>query len=383
MNVVFDFQPMTRVLAGPGTLAEVGRLTSELGGRRILLVTDPGLEAVGHPQRAMVSLESAGLKVFLYDDVEENPTTHHVDHGVAFAREREVDFIVTVGGGSAMDTAKGINFLLTNGGKMADYWGVGKAKLPMLPSIGVPTTAGTGSEAQSFALIKDPESHIKMACGDKKAAFRAAILDPELTLTQPERVAAVTGLDAVSHALESYVTTKRTAFSQLLAREAWRLLNGHFQTVLRAPTDLAARAAVQWGAHLAGMAIENSMLGATHALANPLTAHHGIVHGQAIALMLPHVLRFNAEVVDDEYQALADVAELPDYEEPSPGARLADRVAGLARAAGLPSNLDECGVSWTILPVLAEEAAQQWTGKFNPRPVGFDELLKLYQAAHH
>src|SRR5262245_18961912 len=217
----FDFHPLTRVVCGAGTLARLGELARELGGSRVLLVTDPGLEAVGHPQRALASLEEAGLEPFLFDAVEENPTTRHVEAGRAFAAGRGVDLLVAVGGGSSMDCAKGINFLLTNGGTMADYKGFGKATEPMLPSIAVPTTAGTGSEAQSYALIADEKTHLKMACGDRKVAFRAAILDPEVTVSQPPQVTAVTGIDALAHAVESYVSVKRNHLAQAFAREAW------------------------------------------------------------------------------------------------------------------------------------------------------------------
>jgi alcohol dehydrogenase len=378
----FDFQPLTRVVFGPGSVARLGELTHELGGRRILLVTDPGLEAAGHPQRAGEALRAAGLEVSVFDGVEENPTTRHVEAGVAAARAGGIDFLVAVGGGSAMDCAKGINFLLTNGGQMQDYWGHGKAAKPMLPSIGVPTTAGTGSEAQSYALIAEPETHIKMACGDMKAAFRATILDPLVTVSQPPQVTADTGIDAIAHALESYVTTRRSPLSQLFAREAWRLLEGNLETVLREPANVPGRAAMQWGAHLAGLAIENSMLGATHALANPLTAHYGLAHGLAIGLMLPHVMRFNLTVVAPLYGELAGQVGLVNGDASLGGEQLAARAEALARAAGLPARLADCGVNRSILPVLAEEAAQQWTGKFNPRPVGYAELLRLYEEAY-
>ena len=376
----FDFQPLTRVVFGAGSLSRLGELARELGGRRILLVTDPGLEAAGHPQRAVAALGAAGLEVLVFDGVEENPTTRHVDAGLEVAAANGVDFLVAVGGGSAMDCAKGINFLLTNGGRMQDYWGSGKAAKPMLPAIGVPTTAGTGSEAQSFALIADPESHMKMACGDKKAAFHATILDPELTITQPPRVTALTGIDAISHAVESYVTTKANALSRMFAREAWRLLEANYTAVLREPENLPARAAMQLGAHLAGRAIENSMLGATHALANPLTAHYGLAHGLAIGLMLPHVVRFNGAVCGAWY---ADLLGTGSNGQAGRGAEdLAARIEELAAAAGLPKRLAaDCGVNRAILPVLADEAAEQWTGKFNPRPVGHEELLQLYEAA--
>ncbi len=377
----FDFQPLTRVVFGQGALEQLGDLTRELGGKRVLLVTDPGLEAAGHPQRAAESLGAASLQVFVFDGVEENPTTRHVEAGLAAAQKHQIDFLVAVGGGSAMDCAKGINFLLTNGGRMQDYLGSGKAAKPMLPSIGVPTTAGTGSEAQSYALIADPESHVKMACGDKKAAFRATILDPVVTISQPRQVTADTGIDALSHALESYVTTKRTPLSQVFARGAWRLLEANLEMVLRDPDALVARAAMQLGAHFAGVAIENSMLGATHALANPLTAHYGLVHGLAISVMLPHVIRFNAEAVGPLYGELAGQVGLVNGDTTLGAETLAARVETLRQHAGLPARLADCGVSRGILPVLAEEAAAQWTGKFNPRPVAHAELLRLYEAA--
>jgi alcohol dehydrogenase len=377
----FDFHPLSRVVFGRGELARLGELTRELGGSRVLLVTDPGLWAAGHPQRALEVLRSAGLEAWVFDRVEENPTDQHVEAGLAVARQHRIDFLVAVGGGSSMDCAKGINFLLTNGGHMADYKGFGKAARPMLPSVGVPTTAGTGSEAQSYALIADERSHMKMACGDRKAAFRVSILDPEVTASQPAKVTAVTGIDALSHAVESYVTTRRNALSQLFAREAWRLLEANLPVVLREPDNLDARGAMQIGAHLAGMAIENSMLGACHALANPLTAHYGVTHGTAIGILLPHVIRFNVPAVGALYGDLTHDVGLLNGDDASAAAALARRVEEFMRTAGLPTNLSACGVSGGILPVLAEEASHQWTGRFNPRPVTEADLLHLYEAA--
>ncbi|MBM4072782.1 MAG: iron-containing alcohol dehydrogenase [Planctomycetes bacterium] len=381
----FDFHAPTRIVFGPGTLNRLGELARELGDTRVLLVTDPGLEEAGHPQRAMQSLRDAGLEVFLFDAVEQNPTSAHVEAGVEFARPLNIDLIVSVGGGSAMDCAKGINFILTNGGTMADYKGFGKAQKPMLPSIGVPTTAGTGSEAQSYALIADEQTHMKMACGDRKAAFHVAILDPEVTVSQPARVTAITGIDALSHALESYVTSKRNQLSQMFAREAWKLLAVNLERVLKEPGELEARGAMQVGAVLAGTAIENSMLGACHACANPLTAHYGITHGLAIGILLPHVVRFNAAAVAPLYHDLAADSGFIDLEqnghEATAAEHLARRIVDLMRVADLPTTLADCGVSAGILPVLADEASQQWTARFNPRPVSHGDLLGLYQAA--
>ena len=377
----FDFHTPTRVISGAGTMQRLGELAKELGASRVLVVTDPGLKSAGHPQRALKSLSDVGLEAHLFDDVEENPTSKHVSAGVAFARPFNIDLIVSVGGGSAMDCAKGINFILTNGGEIADYKGFGKAHKPMLHSIGIPTTAGTGSEAQSYALIADEKSHMKMACGDRKAAFTVAILDPELTLSQPRRVTALTGIDAVTHAVESYVTAKRNPVSQIFAREAWKLLEINLEKTLTTPNDLEARGAMQMGAFLAGTAIENSMLGAAHACANPLTAHYGITHGLAVGIMLPHVIRFNASEVSDLYGDLVEEAGLTNGSPAHAVDVLAQRVTHLLEIAQLPTRLSDVGVSETILHLLAEEASEQWTAKFNPRVAGERELHDLYRAA--
>lgn len=377
----FDYQPRTRVVFGVGVVDRLGELVRELGGNRVFLVTDQGLAAAGHEQHALDSLHSAGLHVTLFDDVHANPTTLDVDRALAVAKEQRIDLIVGLGGGSSMDCAKGVNFLLTNGGKMEDYWGIGKATRPMLPMIAVPTTAGTGSEAQSFAVIAHPESHMKMACGDKKAACRVALLDPNLTLTMPLVVTAATGIDALSHALETYVTKARNAVSKLFSRRAWQLLSGAFPRVIDDPGDCEARAAMLLGAHLAGAAIENSMLGATHALANPLSAHYNLTHGLAIGLMLPHVIRYNAEVAGSLYGQLAADLGLCDDSDPAAPHVLADHVESLAARAGFPASLAECGVTADMLDHLADEAAQQWTGRFNPRPVDAASLKELYECA--
>ncbi len=375
----FEYVPLGRLVFGPGSLSRLGELVRELGGDRVLLVTDPGLEAVGHPQRAIHFLTEAGLAVAVFDGVEENPETRHVQKGVEAARAHAADFLVAMGGGSAMDCAKGINFLYTNGGSMVQYRGFGKASQPMLPSIGIPTTAGTGSEAQSYALIADDSTHLKMACGDRKAAFRVSLLDPELTTTQPASVTAVTGLDAIVHAVESYVSTRRNPISQAFALAAWRLLEPNFSRVLDDPHDLAARGAMLLGAHLSGMAIEASMLGAAHSCANPLTAHYGLTHGLAVGILLPHVVRFNAPVVGALYADLVRPSMTNNGELPAD--TLARRVESLLQEAELPTRLSDCGVTREILPILAEEARQQWTARFNPRPVSEADLLRIYESA--
>jgi alcohol dehydrogenase len=366
----FDYQPRTRLIYGAGSLAQVGELAKEYGGKRALVVSDPGIVRAGYTTRVVSFLVAAGLETRVFGAVRENPSTKDVDACVAVAKEFGADFIIGLGGGSSMDTAKGCNFILTNGGQIQDYWGVGKAKKKMLPMLCIPTTAGTGSECQSFALISDAKTHVKMACGDPKAAARAAILDPELTVSQPLRVTACTGIDALAHALETAVTNKRNALSSLFSREGFELCHAGFERVLKNPKDLEARGMMLLGAAYAGTAIENSMLGAAHSCANPLTAKFDVVHGEAVGVMLPHVIRFNSE--DPETAAIYKSLYAGD---------LPTRLQVLLRKAKMPTKIRSYDVKRKQLPELAVMASKQWTAQFNPRVLTVDDFESLYRAA--
>ena len=385
----FDWRPGTRVLFGPGSLNRLGEVAvppADSGepplGTRALLVTDPGVAAAGHAAAGAAVLTAAGLEVVVFAEVRANPTAADVAAAVGAARDHAADLLVGLGGGSAMDVAKGANFLLAGGGAIADYKGVGLGRGTFLPSLGVPTTAGTGSEAQSFALIADDATHTKMACGDRRAAFRAALLDPDLLATVPPHVAAPVAIDAVSHAVETAVCRVRGELSGMFARRAFALLAEHAVPYLTGrPDDANAadhRAGVLLGAHLAGAAIELSMLGAAHALANPLTARHGTTHGVAVGRMLPHVVRFNSQdpAVRAIYEDLAAAGGLR-----GGAAGLADYLESLLPLAGATAGLGQTGASPDDLPDLAKQAAAQWTAGFNPRPVTADDLEGLYRCA--
>lgn len=377
-----DFAPQTRIIHHPGAIDQLGSLAAEFSVKRALLVSDPGIISVGHTQLGCDSLMAAGIETRVFSDVQENPTTRDVEKGLAVAREFQPQLLVGLGGGSSMDCAKGINFVYSCGGEIKDYWGTSKATGEMLPMIAVPTTAGTGSETQSFALISDADSHIKMACGDRRASCRIALLDPQLTLTQPAQLTALTGIDAIAHALETCVTTRRNPISMVFSREAWQLLASNFPRVLEDGSCLEARAAMQLGACLAGVAIENSMLGAAHSLANPLTSEYGILHGQAIAIMLPHVIRFNGQTSAEHYAELLAASHALDNRLPAGNfEQLASFIEQLTSQAGLPSQLSSCGVDEERLEELAGQAAQQWTAQFNPRKVTVEDFKALYQTA--
>lgn len=371
----FVSKPAPKLVFGAGTLRELPASVRELGGTTVFLVSDTGLKRAGHLDRAVALLEAAGIHVEVYDHSHENPTETDAAACCAAAQRLKFDCIVALGGGSSMDTAKACNFLLTNGGRMRDFHGYGKAAHPLLPFIAIPTTAGTGSECQSYALVSRDDTHEKMACGDPKARARIAILDPDLTETQPKSVATLTGLDALAHALESAVCTRRNPISALYSEAAFRHLAPAIGNVIAGRPSRDDRAQMQLGAALAGIAIENSMLGAAHASANPLTARHNVTHGHAVALMLPHVMRFNASTpaaaeTYARYSAIlrdAGVSTEP----------LIDWVAQLVAQGSFPAVN---GAAQDV-PDLARDATKQWTGQFNPRPLQVDDFAALYRRA--
>jgi alcohol dehydrogenase len=377
MMTSFDFQPRTRVVFGSGTLARIGSFAKELGFRRTLLVADAGVVQAGYVTAAADALASAGIEATPFHDFGQNPDSAMVENGRVFAAPLGLDSIIGLGGGSSLDCAKGINFLLTNGGKMADYRGYGKATTPLLPMIGIPTTAGTGSEAQSYAVISDASTDMKMACGDPSAAVKIAILDPDLTMSAPRSVTAMAGYDAIAHAVETWVTTRRTPMSETFSIRSWELLHASFERVLENPGDVEARASMLLGSHFAGIAIEQSMLGAAHACSNPLTARYDVAHGLALSILLPTVVRWNATASSNRYAALIG------SNDPKRGSeQLAATLERFAAAGGLGGRLRDYGVAADALPDLASLAAEQWTGTFNPCPFDVTGALEIYRVVY-
>jgi alcohol dehydrogenase len=370
----FDARPSPRLVFGAGRLSELPGCVASFGAETVLLVTDPGIVAAGHVARATAYLEAAGIVVGVYEGTHCNPTESDIEACRVSAASLQPDVIIGLGGGSSMDTAKGCNFLLHHGGRMADYRGYGLAKNAMLPFIAIPTTAGTGSECQSYAVVSRDESHEKMACGAPGALARIAILDPELTASQPRSVATLTALDALSHALESAVCTQRNPVSSAYSEQAFRLIAVAIRPVLQGgrgddATPIETRGRMLLGAALAGAAIENSMLGAAHAAANPLTARFDLAHGHAVALMLPHVVRLNA----------GDPAIAAIYDELSRqlGGPLLPWLEETIALAELPAP----AIDSAAIPELAAAATQQWTGRFNPVAVDLGAFTALYEKA--
>lgn len=356
--------PTPRIETSLEALASV----PELAGR-VALVTDAGLVAAGHAGR---TARLAGGVVATWDQCETDPTAEAVHRCAdALRRAGPLDALLAVGGGSVIDTAKAANLLLAHEGRsILDFRGHTAAR-SAAQLVAVVTTAGTGTEGQCSALISDPRDHAKVACLAPGLAVDVAILDPVLTLTQPARVTAACGLDALTHALETSVTTARTPTSDALSRRAFTTAWRALPAILARPDDLAARGAMLTAAHDAGAAIAHSMLGAAHATGNAWTARHGVTHGFAVARMLPAVMAYNSELAEVRaiYASLADEVGLSGAPELIAAvARLVD-----ATSPALPASPD--------LDRLVAAAELQWTGRFNPRPVDAAVLRSLFAQA--
>ncbi len=371
--------PSPLVRSGSGALDFLGEVVADLGFRRTLVTSDRGIVAAGITDRAVTSLERAGLRAEVFCGFGENPTEANVARAAEAARAMEADSLVGVGGGSSLDVAKGAGFVLAGGGRMEAYRGYGKCPQPLPPLAGVPTTAGTGSEAQSYALISRDRDHQKLACGDASAMFRAVILDPALLPSAPRDVIAATGFDALAHAVETAVTSGRTDESTALSHRAFALLSAAFPLVVEGRADASVWEDMQRGAFLAGAAIERSMLGAAHASANPLTRRYDVAHGRALAITLPRVVRWNGPATGAAYRDLLAAASIPPGDDPAE--TLAGRLESWIAAAGLPRDLTATRVAPSDLPALAEEAAGEWTGRFNPRAFDAAGALAVYRSA--
>ena len=363
--------PSPELVAHPGAIATLAE-RPELRAQSILLVSDRGLEAAGHVDRVQNYLEVLAGEVTRFTEVRPNPTS--VDVALCLEALASHTIIVALGGGSVMDVAKLAALMRSAGGSLADHAGVHETRRDHARLILIPTTAGTGSEAQAAAIVSDETTHRKLACLAPGLAADLVILDARLTLTCPHAVTAASGMDALTHALEVAVTTARNARSDALATRAFVTLAAALPRVLEAPDDLEARQTTLMAAHEAGKGIAMSMLGAAHAAGNALTARYGTPHGQAVASMLPAVIRHNALLreVEARYAALASAAGLEASSE-----SLAIWVEELLTLA----FTTPCSIAQEDISSLASEAAEQWTGRFNPRPLVKEDFEALFEAS--
>ncbi|WP_186399625.1 iron-containing alcohol dehydrogenase [Stappia sp. P2PMeth1] len=386
MTAPFTFNTTRSVRFGAGVLGELPALALPLTGPRVLIVTDPGMMGTGIVDLAVGLLRDAGLETTLFADVQADPPEAVVLAAVDAAREARAGGIIGLGGGSSLDVAKLVALLAPGMEALADVYGVGKARGPRLPLVLIPTTSGTGSEVTPISIVTTGAAE-KMGVVSPHLIPDLALLDPELTLGLPPHVTAATGIDAMVHAIEAYASASpnNNPVSRALACEALRLMGGALLRAVRDGSDAAARADMLLGSMLAGQAFANSPVAAVHALAYPLGGHFHIPHGLSNALVLPHVLRFNAVVAPAPYAELAphafpDLAALDGQER---AAAFIERLATLSADCGLPQRLRDMDISAEVLPRLARDAMNQTRLLVNnPRPLTEADALAIYTAAH-
>ncbi len=381
----FTFQTTRSVIVEPGASAQCGQLMAELGCANVLLVTDQGILDLGLAQPAIDGFAQAGVTVSVYSDVVADPPEQVILDAVADAKAKGVDGVVGLGGGSSMDVAKLLAFLLGSDQKLEDIYGIGMCRGDRVPLALAPTTAGTGSEVTPISIVTTGASE-KKGVVSRQLLPDWAILDADLTLGLPGHITAATGIDAMVHAIEAFTSKiKKNRMADCLAREALALLGANIRTVCEDGQNRQARSDMLFGSMLAGMAFTNAPVAAVHALAYPLGGHFHVPHGLSNSLVLPHVMRFNIPDAKDAYAELAPIV-FPDMKTGSAEAMardMADRLAALADDLGLETQLRDVGVSQNQIPMLAEDAMKQTRLLVNnPRDVTYDDALAIYEQAH-
>ncbi|WP_347859591.1 iron-containing alcohol dehydrogenase [Planktomarina sp.] len=379
----FSFNTTPSLRMGAGLAGELGQITRPICGDRVLLVTDPGMMATGLVQQATDCLRAAGVEVTLFDQVQADPSEEIVLQAAQQALGKTG--VIGFGGGSSLDVAKLAALLAASNQPLAEAYGIGNAQGPRLPLVLVPTTAGTGSEVTPISIVTTGASE-KMGVVSPLLLPDMALLDPELTLGLPAHVTAATGIDAMVHAIEAYasVNANNNPISRALAVEALGLMGRMLLRAVQKPDDLEARTGMLLGSMLAGQAFANSPVAAVHALAYPIGGHYKVPHGLSNALVLPHVLRFNAQVAPQAYAALLPhvFPDLPAMSVAEAALQFAESMADLSRACGLEQGLRDMGIAREALPILARDAMNQTRLLVNnPRPVDEAAALKIYEAA--
>ena len=381
----FTFNTSASIQFGPGSIAKIGALALDRLGERVFVVTDPGMVSTGIVDRVVALLREAGVEASVFSEVVADPPATMILKAAEIATEKAATGVIGLGGGSSLDTAKLVALLAPGREKLADVFGVGKAKGPRLPMILVPTTSGTGSEVTPISIVTTGENE-KMGVVSPVILPDVALLDPELTVGLPPGVTAATGIDAMVHAIEAYASknANNNAISRILATQALTLLGGAIETAVHKGADIEARSAMLLGSMLAGQAFANSPVAAVHALAYPLGGHFHIPHGLSNALILAHVLRFNCQTAPAAYVEIAPFAfpELGRLEGQERAAAFCDALQDLSRKCSLPQRLRDAKVPEDVLPTLARDAMKQTRLlPNNPRPVTEADALDIYRRA--
>jgi alcohol dehydrogenase len=376
------YMPSVNVI-GQHSVNDVPGYLKAWGFQRVLIVTDKGVSGLGMTDMLVKILAQENIATAVYDGTYPNPTTANVEAGLTLLRESDCQCVISLGGGSPHDCAKAIALVATNGGTIRDYEGVDRSHQPQLPMVAINTTAGTASEMTRFCIITDEERHIKMAIVDKHVTPRLSVNDPQIMLGMPAMLTAATGMDALTHAIEAYVSTAATPITDACALKAMAMIAHALPTAVASGNDCQAREEMAWAQFLAGMAFNNASLGYVHAMAHQLGGFYDLPHGVCNAVLLPHVQMFNRQVSADRLRdcasALGVAVEALNAAEGADACIAAIRQ--LAQRVGIPRGLRELGVKEQDFSVLADNALKDACGFTNPIQATHEEIVAIYRAA--
>ncbi|WP_107688227.1 iron-containing alcohol dehydrogenase [Neisseria wadsworthii] len=372
------FMPVQNIL-GANALAEAMDVIAALGLKKALIITDAGLSKLGVAEQIGSLLKGKGIDYAVFDKAQPNPTVSNVNAGLEQLKNSGAEFIVSLGGGSSHDCAKAVAIVAANGGKIEDYEGLNKAKKPQLPLISINTTAGTASEMTRFAVITDESRHVKMAIVDKNVTPLLSVNDPSLMENMPAPLTAATGMDALTHAVEAYVSTGASPITDACAVKAIELIARYLPTAVHEPKNKEAREQMAYAQFLAGMAFNNASLGYVHAMAHQLGGFYDLPHGVCNALLLPHVERFNQQAAKERLDEIGQI--LTKNNKDLAGLDVIDAITKLAGIVGIPKSLKELGVKEEDFDVLADNALKDVCGFTNPIQADKQQIIGIFKAA--
>ncbi|WP_081415888.1 iron-containing alcohol dehydrogenase [Peribacillus kribbensis] len=383
--IPFTYFMPTRVECGNGISEETGELIKDLGVSSVLIVTDKGVRAAGLLQGIEKSLSSANLYYEIYDEVEPNPSAETIQQGTVYLKQQKIEAVLAVGGGSSIDTAKGIAAMATNAGHILDYEGVGKISNHPLPIIAIPTTAGTGSEATNSTVVTNKETSFKLGVLSSLLFPNLAILDPALTLHLPQEITAATGMDALTHAIESYTSKSANPVSKAFAMQAIKMIGENLTRSYFVGTDLESRENMLVASLLAGVAFSQSRLGNVHAISHTFGGVFNIPHGIANAALLPFVMKFNLPACAEQYReiAIALGRNVSGLSIEKAAEKAIDTVIEMNQCMNIPLNIKELGVSLDVLPKLVDDSMRSGNVFVNPRLTKASDIQLIIEKAYH
>ncbi len=384
MIKAFQFTAFARLRFQSGGIQSLGEEVKALGGKKVFLVTDPGVKNSGLVDRALKPLQKDGIPYVVFDEVEPNPSSQVVEKGIALLKQNGCDFLVALGGGSAIDAAKAMGILATNPEPIFKYEGANKVTNPILPLIAVPTTAGTGSEVTGASVITDKARKYKASIRSPYLIPKVALLDPELLLTLPPPILAATGMDAYTHAYESFVSPVTNPVSQALAFDSMRLINRNLRRLYANPDNLEAAEAMMAASTMAGMAFFNGRVGIVHAMAHPMGGHFNVPHGVANAILLPFCMEYTRLAVPDLFSRIAEAMDedIRGLSVETASKKAAEAVRNLSADIHIPKAMRDVGVKKEALDLMTKDAVTSGIHITTPRKVSGEDMKAIYEAAY-